>query len=161
MTAGLEASVCLHATTIAVGGRAAIIRGPSGSGKSDLALRCLTQAPSTLVPQPAILVADDQTLVKRDGQTLAVSSPQALQGLLEVRSVGLIRVDFTSPAIAVLCIDLIEDGPIERYPDPWPTTELLGLSVPLLRLRAFEPTAHLKVLLTLKMASLPPVREGR
>src|SRR5689334_23520913 len=54
-----EASENVHATAIALGGNAALIRGAPGSGKSDLALRCLAIAPTALVPCPASLVADD------------------------------------------------------------------------------------------------------
>ena len=58
----------IHATCIAVGGRAVLLRGPSGSGKSDLALRCLTLAPTPLTPLAAQLVADDRVVLRREGQ---------------------------------------------------------------------------------------------
>src|SRR3546814_10156556 len=43
----------VHATTVALDGTGVLLRGPAGSGKSDLALR--------LIDQGARLVADDRT----------------------------------------------------------------------------------------------------
>jgi serine kinase of HPr protein (carbohydrate metabolism regulator) len=57
-----------HGTAIAIGSHAALIRGASGAGKSDLALRCLAVAPTALIPGPARLVADDRVELKREGQ---------------------------------------------------------------------------------------------
>ena len=54
----------VHGTTVEIAGQAVLIRGPSGSGKSDLALR--------LIDGGAQLVADDQTeLSPRDGRLVA------------------------------------------------------------------------------------------
>src|SRR6476646_10534471 len=55
----------VHATAIAVGDACALIRGGSGAGKSDLALRCLTLGSSSVLPEPVHLVSDDQVLIKR------------------------------------------------------------------------------------------------
>lgn len=150
----------LHATAIAVGQRAVIIRGPSGSGKSDLALRCLSVSASQLVTAPARLLADDQVLVRRDGSTLIVSAPAALLGRLEIRGVGILELDAAPEARAVLIADLVERSQIERYPDPWPMASILGLSVPVLRVSAFEASAPIKLLAALCMPSLPPVSEA-
>lgn len=150
----------LHATAIAVGQRAIIIRGPSGSGKSDLALRCLTLPSSPLIASTARLVADDQVLVTRDGVSLTVSAPQALLGRLEVRGLGILEVDPSPEAKAILIVDLVEKATIDRYPDPWPTADLLGLTLPRLYVSAFEASAPLKLLAALAMPSLPPVREA-
>ncbi len=153
------ASERLHATAIAVGKRAVIIRGPSGSGKSDLALRCLALPASPLVSSPAQLVADDQVILTLDGQGLHVTAPQALLGRLEVRGLGILTLDPEQNDRAVLIVDLVEKSKIDRYPDPWPTVEILGLQLPLLRISALESSAALKLLTALGMPSLPPVRE--
>lgn len=142
----------LHATAIVAAGRAALIRGPSGSGKSDLALRCLALAPSPLIPSPTHLVSDDQVCVSIDGDAVMLSPPAAIAGLLEVRGIGIIRV----PEAATgnwplhLVVDLVAEGvSIERLPDPWPTTLIQGRPVRLLRLRPFEPSAPAKLLMAL------------
>jgi HPr kinase/phosphorylase len=150
----------LHATAIAVGQRAVIIRGASGSGKSDLALRCLALPASQLIASPARLVSDDQVVVTRDGLSLSVTAPQTLLGRLEVRGLGILEADPVQDAKAVLIVDLVEKNEIERYPDPWPTFEILGLLVPRLAISAFESSAPLKLLAALAMPSLPPVREA-
>src|SRR6185369_13552251 len=73
-----------HASTVARDGRAVLIMGPSGSGKSDLALRLLDRGFS--------LVSDDQTLVRVDGGRLLASPPQTIAGKLEVRGVGIVEM---------------------------------------------------------------------
>ena len=149
----------IHATAIAIGKRAIIIRGPSGSGKSDLALRCLAMSASQLLASPARLVADDQVLVTREGMSLVVTAPQALLGRLEVRGLGIIEMDPEQAAKVILIADIVERSRIERHPDPWPMVDLLGLSVPLLSVSAFDASAPHKLLAALAMPSLPPVRE--
>jgi HPr kinase/phosphorylase len=161
MEAGMDGAVeRLHATAIAVGQRAVIIRGPSGSGKSDLALRSLAVGASQLIASPARLVADDQVIVTRIGPSLSVAAPQTLLGRLEVRGLGIIEVDPEQDAKAVLVVDLVDKSQIDRYPDPWPTVELLGLTVPRLMISAFEASAPLKLLVALAMPSLPAVQEA-
>ena len=70
----------LHATAVAIGGVAVLIEGPSGSGKSDLALR--------LIDRGAVLISDDQTLLIRAGSRLLARPPQTIAGKLEVRGVA-------------------------------------------------------------------------
>jgi HPr kinase/phosphorylase len=150
----------LHATAIAIGQRAIIIRGPSGSGKSDLALRCLALPASQLVASPARLVADDQVVVTRNGLSLVVSAPPTLLGRLEVRGLGILEIDPEQDAKATLIVDLVEKTGIERYPDPWPTVTLLGLNIPRLLVSAYEASAPLKLLAALGMPSLPVIHEA-
>src|SRR6185312_10220968 len=73
----LNRALLLHATTVAIDGAAVLLRGPSGSGKSDLALR--------LIDAGARLVADDQSELRRVGEVVVVRAPDALRGLIEVR----------------------------------------------------------------------------
>jgi HPr kinase/phosphorylase len=148
----------LHATAIAVGQRAIIIRGPSGSGKSDLALRCLALPTSALLASPARLVADDQVILTRHGLALNVTAPQPLLGRLEVRGLGILELAPEQSAKAVLVVDLVDKSKIERYPDPWPTVEILGLQLPLLQISGLESSAPLKILTALGMPSIPTVR---
>jgi HPr kinase/phosphorylase len=147
----------VHATAIAVGDRGALIRGPSGSGKSDLALRCLGLGLSALVRAPVKLVSDDQVLLKHEGLHLRASAPPQLRGKLEIRGVGILEVDAATEANIVLVADLVREGPIERFPDPWPSARILGFDVPLVRLLPFESSSPLKLLTAIVMATLPRI----
>lgn len=148
----------VHATAIAVDGRAVLIRGPSGSGKSDLAFRCLTLAPSPLFNAPARLVADDQVLLRREGMSLIASAPPAIAGKIEVRGLGILDVDLVRDASVVLVAVLASSQTIERYPDPWPVTNVLGLAVPTLGISAYDTSAAPKLLAALAMTSLPALK---
>ena len=140
----------VHGTAIAIGGRAALIRGPSGSGKSDLAMRCLGVASSSLVPEPAKLVSDDQVLLTRRGGGIQAESPQSIRGKLEIRGLGIINVPDCDAAKLVLVADLVPAGAYERLPDPGRRVTILGLSVPLIEIAPFEASAALKLLLALR-----------
>jgi len=139
----------VHATAIAMGGHAALIRGPSGAGKSDLALRCITS--SALLggrPLQAALVADDRVALRRDGPRLIASAPETIAGRLEVRGIGIIALPTVTEAAVALVVDLDPASSIERMPAP-EATLIEGVSLPLLRLSAFEASSHLKLLLAL------------
>jgi serine kinase of HPr protein (carbohydrate metabolism regulator) len=151
----------IHATAISVGDRGVLIRGPSGAGKSDLALRCLAFGTSTFLHDPVKLVADDQVILKIDrsriSPRLIATAPSALRGKLEVRGVGILEVAARDAAEIVLVVDLVREGPVERYPDPWPKVVVSGVEVPLIRLLPFENSAPLKIFAALDMASLPRI----
>jgi HPr kinase/phosphorylase len=139
----------VHGTAISLAGRAALIRGSSGSGKSDLALRCLMQVSTPLVPEAASLVADDQVLVEPTDDKLFVSSPSSIRDLLEVRGIGVLRVPAIDKAELVLLVDLVPPTLVERFPDPPKRLDLLGVSLPVLNLTSFENSSSLKLLLAL------------
>lgn len=145
----------VHGTAVALGGRAALIRGPSGAGKSDLAFRCLGLGTSALVREPVKLVSDDQVILKQDGEGLLASAPATLLGKLEVRGLGILEVDTVAEANLVLIVDLIRDGSIERYPDPWPSAQIMGFDIPLVRLFPYESSSPLKLLAAIDMAPRP------
>ncbi|MEO1314022.1 MAG: HPr kinase/phosphatase C-terminal domain-containing protein, partial [Pseudomonadota bacterium] len=98
----------LHASCVAMGERAALITGASGSGKSTLALR--------LIGQGAMLVADDQVHLRRIDQTLHGTPPAATAGLLEVRGLGLLQLNYQVWAQIVLVIDLDLPPDVPRLP---------------------------------------------
>lgn len=127
--------VRVHGTCIDLGGAGVLLRGPSGSGKSDLALR--------LIDTGAQLVADDQVELRRVGRDVRASAPAALRGKMEVRGVGIVAMTPSADAPLRLVIDLA-GAPVERLPEP-ATAELEGVAVPLLRLDAFEASAAAKV----------------
>lgn len=130
----------IHATCIALAGRGVLLRGPSGAGKSDLALR--------LIDGGALLVSDDQTAVERDGSGLLARPPATIAGLLEVRGLGLVRLPHLKCVSLHLAIDLVPPSQVERLPEPG-AVELLGVSLPCLRLAPFEASATAKVRLAM------------
>ncbi len=143
----------LHGTCIALGRRAALLRGPSGSGKSDLALRFLFLArrgPAAL--EPPALVADDQVRISRVGDRLLAAAPESIAGKMEVRGVGIVGIKPVADAELVLVVDLVASSEVERLPEPQ-TVALLGLDVPLIRLAPLEASAPIKLVLALARAS--------
>lgn len=119
--AGLTAGVTLHASCVALQGRALLIVGRSGSGKSSLAL--------SLMAFGAQLISDDRTCLKRDNGAVLASAPPTIQGLIEARGVGLLRAEPApvAPVVGVVDLDRSES---ERLP-PYRETDLLGQSVTL------------------------------
>ena len=141
-----------HGTAIALGRRAVLIVGPSAGGKSDLALRCLTLAPSALIPQGAQLVADDRVILTPAAGRLYVEAPASISGLIEVRGLGILRVPHVPRADLVLIAELAPPEEIERLPDPPLTRAIEGVELPLVRIAAFEASAAAKLLLALTRA---------
>ncbi len=136
----------LHATAIAIEGRAVLLRGASGSGKSDLALR--------LIDAGARLVADDQSELHRRGDSVIVRAPATIAGLVEVRGIGILRVDALAEAPVALIVDLIPAETLERLPARRSET-ILGLALPLIALAPFEASAAAKLRLALRAFTGP------
>ncbi len=126
----------MHASCVSRAGQGVLIRGESGSGKSDLALR--------LMDRGFALVADDR-VVLRGGMA---EPPDALRGMIEVRGVGILRVTPVFPVTVSLVVRLLEQAP--RLPEPV-RDPVLG--VPEIVLCAREASAVLKVELALACVS--------
>jgi RNase adaptor protein for sRNA GlmZ degradation len=112
----------LHATTVALDGRAVLIRGAAGSGKSGLALQ--------LIALGAQLVADDGTRVVREGGRLWASCPAPIRGLIEARGSGILRLPSAPRAELALVVDM-SDVAAQRLPEP-ASCDILGVALPLL-----------------------------
>ena len=138
-----EEAVLVHATSIAFDGYAALLRGPSGSGKSDLALR--------LIDAGARLVSDDQTRIWRENEALMVRAPQPIAGLLEVRGIGIVRVEALPQARLALLVDLVAPQHVERMPEPRKET-IFGIALLRVALAPFEASALVKLRLALATA---------
>jgi serine kinase of HPr protein (carbohydrate metabolism regulator) len=134
----------VHASTVASGGRAVLIMGPSGSGKSDLALRLLDRG--------FVLVSDDQTIVKRDGDRLIASPPPAIAGKLEIRGIGIVEMDMVAEQPVALIVELTSE--IQRLPDDNRERPILGVSLPLVSIDAMAASAPSKVALALDRLGL-------
>ena len=126
----------IHASCIAVDGRAVLLRGPSGSGKSDLALR--------LIDAGAVLVADDQVMVEAVGGVLFANPPELLAGKIEVRGVGIVEGQSWRRAPVALVVDLVDPDRVDRLPEPQ-TCFLEGVELPCFSLAAFEASAPVKI----------------
>lgn len=116
------ADLILHASCVAVSGRAAVILGAAGTGKSTLAL--------TLMAHGAALVSDDRVCLRNVAAGIEASAPPALAGLVEARGIGLLRADAARPARVACLVDL-DRTETERLP-PRRSMDLLGQSVVLL-----------------------------
>jgi HPr kinase/phosphorylase len=150
----------LHGTCVALGSQAALLRGPSGSGKSDLALRFLFETPSELDP---CLIADDQVWARVDASRhIILTPPEPIRGRIEVRGIGIVDLPFRPGATLSVIVDLVPPENVPRLPpESMDRTELLGLSCPLLKLAPFEASAPLKLRLALQSRNLEPTRTQR
>ncbi len=136
--------VLVHASCVALGGRGVLLRGAPGAGKSDLALR--------LIEAGAVLVADDQVALSSDGGRLLAAPPATIAGLLEVRGVGIVRVEYLAECPVHLVVDLAPRDAVARMPEP-ATADLCGHRLARAALAPFEASAPAKVRLALAQAA--------
>jgi serine kinase of HPr protein (carbohydrate metabolism regulator) len=128
--------VQVHGTCVELAGLGVLLRGPSGSGKSDLALR--------LIDRGARLVADDRVDLEAEGDGLVARAPEAIAGRIEVRGIGIIEVPAVAKARLGLVVDLVEAQEVERLPEP-SACAFLGRAVRRILLDPFESSAAAKV----------------
>lgn len=122
-----------QASCVAIGGRALLIEGPSGSGKSSLAL--------TLIDRGAKLVGDDGVSLSVESGRLWASPPANTSGLLEIRNVGIVPLATTRAPVALVC--RLDEGAL-RYVETAETVDLLGDDIPLIRLWPHSPVLALR-----------------
>lgn len=113
----------VHASCVAIDGRAVLIRGVSGSGKSGLALQLMALGGG--------LVADDRTRLWRRGAVLMADAPATLRGRIEAREVGILTAPAAGPAEVVLVVDM-DTAETERLP-PMRHMPIGGVRLPLVR----------------------------
>jgi hypothetical protein len=110
-----------RATAVAIAGRAVLIEGPPGSGKSSLAL--------ALIDRGAVLIGDDAvTLEVVDGRLLA-SPPPHIAGLIEVRNLGLLTMPVFGGVPVALVLVLDHEAP--RYVETADKVVRVGAPSPL------------------------------
>ncbi|MGH7013962.1 MAG: HPr kinase/phosphorylase [Stellaceae bacterium] len=131
----------VHGTAVRLGRAGVLLRGPSGSGKSDLALR--------LIEGGAGLIADDQVALTPDGAELWLSAPPAIAGMIEARGLGILRLPRTPRTALRLICDLVPRARVERLPERGDCT-LLGIAVPRLALCAFDASTPTKLRFALR-----------
>jgi HPr kinase/phosphorylase len=105
VTATAARTATIHASAVLAGPRAILIRGPAGAGKSRLALALIQAAECGLIAF-ARLVGDDRLELAAVHGRLLARSPPTLAGLIEVRGLGIRRLDYEPVAVVGLVVDL-------------------------------------------------------
>jgi serine kinase of HPr protein (carbohydrate metabolism regulator) len=142
MSGGTDALV--HASCVAIDGRAVLLAGRPGAGKSDLALR--------LIDRGAVLVSDDYTELRISGDRLLARAPATIAGKIELRGVGI--VELPAAADVPVCLHADLDQAPERLPEAGAVL-LAGVDIPSVALAALEPSAPLKLEQALVRFGLP------
>lgn len=114
----MSGEINIHASCVAIGGSGVLLLGPSGSGKSDLALR--------LIDGGAKLVADDRTLVRVKSGRLHASAPATIRGLIEIRGVGIVAMPVRASAPIALVVELGREGARLPQPRQWKPPKALA-----------------------------------
>lgn len=146
----------LHGTCVAAGNNAILLRGESGAGKSDLALRFLHFHNTDQSNQKHYLVADDRVIVMSEKGKLIARSPENIAGLIEVRGVGLISCQSISKAELRIVADLVSEEQVPRLQYPFDEDsymEIEGLKVPCIKIFPFEASAPIKLRYWIDLAS--------
>lgn len=127
----------VHASCVAIDGRGVLIAGPSGSGKSDLALR--------LIATGAVLVSDDYTALTARNGVLYATPPDTIAGRIEVRGIGIVERPFVRDVPVALWV---EAGTPERLPEDM-THVIGGIALPAYTLALLEASAPARLHLML------------
>jgi serine kinase of HPr protein (carbohydrate metabolism regulator) len=144
MKTPILSSETVHASCVAIDGRAVLIAGRSGRGKSDLSMR--------LIDRGATLVSDDYVIVRRKDGRLLANAPETIAGKIELRGVGILQLPAAKDVPVALVVDLDQDA--DRLPIPGESRSVAGVSLPLVHLGAHEASAPIKVEAALRLLGL-------
>jgi len=133
-----------HGTVVAIGGKAVLIVGASGAGKSDLALR--------LIDRGAVLVADDYVELDVVGGEVRCAPPPSIAGRIEVRGVGIAEMPFVESVPLALVVDL--GARTDRLPHSH-VRQIEGVDVRDIAIDGFEASAPIRVELALSGRLVP------
>lgn len=119
----------VHASAVQSGSTGILIRGPSGSGKSRLALDLMLAGRAGQIPA-TLFVGDDRLYLATEGGDLMARPAPELAGLIEVRGLGIRRCDFIPQTRVGLVVDLAAND-TDRLPEPKSlTTSIYGIKIP-------------------------------
>jgi serine kinase of HPr protein (carbohydrate metabolism regulator) len=119
----------IHASAVLVGAKAALIRGPAGSGKSRLVWDLITASAQGILPFGRLIGDDRIHIESRSGQLLVRPAP-ALAGMLEVHGLGIRRIAFEPVAVVGLIVDLAAED-AGRHPEPKAAiAQIAGVTMP-------------------------------
>lgn len=119
----------VHASAVLVGASAVLIRGPSGSGKSRLAFELILAGRAGQIP-PAILVGDDRVRLDTSAGKLIVRTAPELAGLIEIRGLGIRRIEHAGEAAVGLVVDLAAEDAARLPVAETLTTRIDGVELP-------------------------------
>ena len=132
-------TILVQASAVAIDGRALLIEGAPGAGKSSLAL--------ALIDRGAELIGDDGVQLQRVQQSILAKPPPNIAGKLEIRGVGIVDLPVVAAPVALI-LSLTEDAP--RFPDPIQHRPVLGVAIPVLQFRAGDAVQALRAEWALK-----------
>ena len=132
-------TILVQASAVAIDGRALLIEGAPGAGKSSLAL--------ALIDRGAELIGDDGVQLQRVQQRILAKPPPNIAGKLEIRGVGIVDLPVVTAPVALI-LSLTEDAP--RFPDPIQQRPVLGVAIPVLQFRAGDAVQALRAEWALK-----------
>ena len=124
-----------HSTSVVIEDLGVLIRGKSGIGKSDLALR--------LIDSGATLISDDLTICKKIGDYLYLHPHSKTKGLLEVREIGIMTVPYVENVKLTLVVELVEEK-FERIPEMM-NCSILGMKFPKIKIFGKSSSAVAKI----------------
>jgi len=116
-----------HGTGILIGDHGILITGVSGAGKSLLALDLIEQA--QLRGEQGLLISDDRVLLSTDEDGLVMEPPATIEGMIELRGRGIIRLPYAKKAHVHLVVDLV-DKEERLLEESELTTNINGIFVP-------------------------------
>lgn len=123
------AAASVHASAVQAGDIGILIRGPSGAGKSRLAFDLILAGRAGQIP-PTRLVGDDRLLLGAEDGRVTVRAAGGLEGLIEIRGLGIRRCDFVPWTGLDLVVDLAA-GDAARMPEPGALVAILhGIKIP-------------------------------
>jgi HPr kinase/phosphorylase len=125
-----DVSTSVHATALVIGEAGVLVRGPSGSGKSALALALLALAGDRKLF--AMLIGDDRVSISAENRRLLARGAPNIHGLIERRGYGIVETPTEPCAIVRLVVDLLpHHQPSARLPDEDARKAVLaGISAP-------------------------------
>lgn len=133
-----------QASCVAIDGRAIMIEGPPGTGKTSLAL--------ALIDRGARLVGDDGVTLELRGEgALWAAPPPRITGKIEIRNVGIAELE---PVEAPVALVLALDPSAPRFVEQAPLSRILGIDVPMLRFAPHGPVAAIRAEYALQMHGL-------